>query len=279
MEFAQGGLIHNHFIKDLQQISDINFHPEVILDDTQEKRFQELFRRYDTQGVYLFTHFLDLAALNTLNRCLPRLPPAPWTLFGGAEGCERKMLRLGSEEECGYDQPFPIACVRMAPASAKFAEKLTHRDFLGALMNLGFERELLGDIVVREEEAFLFCEERIAPYIQQSLTQVRRTTVRCSIMDALPQGDLFRLERRVVQLASVRADALVAHVFKLSRSDAQALFAQGRVFVDGRACADTGYTPKEGEILSVRGFGRMKYIGVDSLSKKGKSNTAVEVFV
>lgn len=249
------------------------------MDDAQEKRFLELFRRYDAQGVYLFTHFLDLAALNTLSRCLPRLPRAPWTLFGGAEGCERKMLRLGSEEECGYDQPFPIACVRMTPASAKFAEKLTHRDFLGALMNLGFERELLGDIVVREEEAFLFCEERIAPYIQQSLTQVRRTTVRCVLLDDLPEGDLFRLERRVVQLSSVRADALVAHVFKLSRSDAQALFAQGRVFVDGRACADTGYTPKEGEILSVRGFGRMKYAGVDSLSKKGKSNTAVEVFI
>lgn len=249
------------------------------MDDAQEKRFLELFRRYEAQGVYLFTHFLDLAALNTLACCLPHLPRAPYTLFGGAEGCERKMLRLGSEEECGYDQPFPIACLRIAPASAKFAEKLTHRDFLGALMNLGFERELLGDIVVREEAAFLFCEERIAPYIQQSLTQVRRTTVRCNLLPELPAGDLFRLQRQVVQLTSVRADALIAHVYKLSRSDAQALFPQGRVFVDGRECRDTGYTPKAGEILSVRGFGRMKYLGVDSMSKKGKSNTAVALFV
>lgn len=249
------------------------------MDDAQEKRFLELFRRYEAQGVYLFTHFLDLAALNTLACCLPHLPRAPYTLFGGAEGCERKMLRLGSEEECGYDQPFPIACLRIAPASAKFAEKLTHRDFLGALMNLGFERELLGDIVVREEAAFLFCEERIAPYIQQSLTQVRRTTVRCNLLSELPAGDLFRLQRQVVQLTSVRADALIAHVYKLSRADAQALFPQGRVFVDGRECRDTGYTPKAGEILSVRGFGRMKYLGVDSMSKKGKSNTAVALFV
>ena len=120
-------MIHNHFIKDLKQISDIDFHLEVILDDTQEKRFLELFRRYDAQGVYLFTHFLDLAALNTLSRCLPRLPRAPWTLFGGAEGCERKMLRLGSEEECGYDQPFPIACVRMAPASCPVDRMLRSR--------------------------------------------------------------------------------------------------------------------------------------------------------
>lgn len=249
------------------------------MDDTQEKRFQELFKRYEAQGVYLFTNFLDLAALSALQRAVPRLPRVPWTLFGGAEGCERKMLRLGSEEECGYEQPFPIACLRIAPASVRFAEKLTHRDFLGALMNLGFERELLGDIVVREEAAYLFCVERIAPYIAQSLTQVRRTTVRCAQMERLPEGELFRLERQVVQLASVRADALVAHLFRLSRSDAQALFTQGRVFVDGRECRDTGYTPKPGEILSVRGFGRARYIGVDSLSKKGKSNTAVEVFV
>ncbi|MBQ9197151.1 MAG: hypothetical protein IJ157_07885 [Clostridia bacterium] len=248
------------------------------MEEAQEKRFEELFRRYNAQGLYLFTNFLDLAALSTLQRVLPRLPRAPYTLFGGAEGCERKMLRLGSEEECGYEEPFPIACVLIAPASAKFAEKLSHRDFLGALMNLGFERELLGDIVVREEGAYLFCLERIAPYIAQSLTQVRRTTVRCSQMPELPDGALFKLERQVVQLASVRADALVAHVYKLSRSDAQALFVQGRVFVDGRECRDTGYTPKAGEILSVRGFGRMRYVGVDSLSKKGKSNTAVELF-
>ena len=249
------------------------------MEEAQEKRFEELFRRYNAQGVYLFTNFLDLAALSTLQRILPRLPRAPYTLFGGAEGCERRMLRLGSEEECGYEEPFPIACIRIAPASARFAEKLTHRDFFGALMNLGFERELLGDIIVREEGAYLFCLERIAPYVAQSLTQVRRTTVRCSLLDAPPEGALFKLERQVVQLASVRADALIAHVYKLSRSDAQALFAQGRVFVDGRECRDTGYTPKTSEILSVRGFGRMRYVGVDSLSKKGKSNTAVELFV
>ena len=133
--------------------------------------------------------------------------------------------------------------------------------------------------MVREDAAYLFCLERIAPYILQSLTQVRRTTVRCTVMDQLPEGGLFRLQRQVVQLSSVRADALVAHVYKLSRSDAQTLFAQGRIFVDGRECRDTSYEPKEGEILSVRGFGRMKYAGVDSLSKKGKSNTAVELFV
>ena len=249
------------------------------MEDALEKRFLELFSRYDAQGSYLFTNFLDLAAQHVLQRSLPRLPRVPFRLFGGAEGCERRMLRLGSEEECGYDQPFPIVCLRIRPANARFAEQLTHRDFLGAAMGLGFERELLGDIVVREAESFLFCVERMAPYIAEGLRKERKTTVRCEALKALPEGELLRTRRQVVQLASVRADALAAHVYKLSRSDAQTLFSQGRVFVDGRECRDCAYTPKPGEILSVRGFGRMRYIGVECLSKKGKSNTAVDIFI
>ena len=244
-----------------------------------EKRFTELFARYDTRQTWVFTNFLDLAAQDALMRSLPSLPRVPYTLYGGADGCERVMLRLGSAEECGYEQAFPIVCIQIRPANLRFAEHLTHRDVLGALMNLGFERDLLGDIVVREESSYLFCVERIAKFITESLTQVRHTDVRCTVLAQLPQGELFHLQRVVVQLTSVRIDALIAHVFKLSRTQAQALITAGRVFVNGRACLDHGYTPKVDEVLSVRGYGRMRYIGVESMSKKGKSNTAVALYV
>lgn len=244
-----------------------------------EKRFRELFARADAQGCYVFTNFLDLAALNTLHQILPTLARVPFTLFGGAEGCERKILRVGSEELCGYEEPFPIACVMIAPASLRFAEKLTHRDYLGALMNLGIERELLGDIIVREEGAYLFCVERIAPYLAEGITQVRRTTVRCRMLDSVPEGELFKTERMTVQLASVRLDALIGHIYRLSRAEAQALILHGKVFADGRECGDASYSPKNGEIISVRGYGRVRYMGVDSISKKGKCNIAVERYI
>lgn len=244
-----------------------------------EKRFAELFARYDARQTWMFTSFLDLAAQDALMRSLPSLPRVPYTLYGGADGCERVMLRLGSAEECGYEQPFPIACIQIRPASLRFAEHLTHRDVLGALMSLGFERELLGDIIVREESSYLFCIERIAQFVTDSLTQIRHTDVRCSVLEQLPQGELFHLQRMVVQLASVRIDALIAHVFKLSRTQAQTLITAGRVFVNGRVCLDHGYTPKADEVLSVRGHGRMRYIGVESMSKKGKSNTAVALYI
>ena len=249
------------------------------MDDAFCKRLTELAQRSWGQGIYCFTHFLDLAGRSDFLSLAPSLPPVPWTLFGGAEGCERQMLRFGSADLCGYDAPFPIACLIITPLSAKFAEPLTHRDYLGALMALGMERELLGDIVVRPDKAYLFCEERIAPYITQQFTQARHTSLSCRLSDGLPEGPLFATRRLSVQLSSQRVDALIAHVFHLSRGDAQALVPAGRVFLSGRLCESPGREPKIGDIVSVRGLGRMKYLGVESLSKKGKENTAAELFI
>ena len=249
------------------------------MDEIFRKRVTEWANRSWNQGVYCFSHFLDLAQRSDFLSLVSALPPVPWTLFGGAEGCERQMLRFGSEENCGYDLPFPISCLKISPLSAKFAEPLTHRDYLGSLMALGMERETMGDIVVRKDGAYLFCEERIAPYIIEHFVQAKHTSLSCETVSQLPEGALFETRRMTVQLSSQRVDALVAHVFKMSRGDAQALFPAGKIFVSGRLCESPGHTPKAGDIISVRGFGRMKYLGVDSLSKKGKENTAIELFV
>ena len=249
------------------------------MDEIFKNRVTEWANRSWNQGVSCFSHFLDLAQRSDFLALLPSLPPVPWTLFGGAEGCERQMLRFGSEDVCGYDQPFPISILRIAPLSAKFAEPLTHRDYLGSLMALGMERELLGDIVVRKEGAYLFCEDRAAPYICEHFVQARHTSLSCEPITDLPDGPLFETKRMLVQVSSQRVDALVAHVFKISRGDAQALFPAGKIFVSGRLCESPGHTPKPGDVISVRGLGRFRYAGVESLSKKGKENTAIDLFV
>ena len=45
------------------------------------------------------------------------------------------------------------------PAAEKFAESLTHRDYLGAILNLGIERSKIGDILVDGKTAHVFCHE------------------------------------------------------------------------------------------------------------------------
>lgn len=225
-----------------------------------QKRFLELAERAYQNGTYVFTPFLGIQEQSVFYKMEKMLPPVPWEASGGMNGCERRMVRFGSEGLCGYEQPFPIARIAVRPRSAKFAEPLTHRDFLGALMGLGIERDTLGDIVVRECEAYVFCEERIAPFLTETLNEVRRTHVRCAIAEAPPEG------------------ALCAHVWNLSRGESLALFRAGRVFLNGRLCESGAAAPREGDLLSVRGYGRFVYRGVLGITKKGKYNALTEVY-
>ena len=244
-----------------------------------KKRLVELGRKSYNSGIFTFTDFLGLAEQSAFSEVKRELGGIPYEVFGGAEGAERVIIRFGSEEELGYSMPYPISIIKVEPQSQKYADRLTHRDFLGALLNLGIERHTLGDIVIIDNVGYIFALESIAPYIADSLIKVRRTDVSVSIITELPEGELYRTERKTVQISSERLDAVIARVYSLSREDAQALFKKRLVFADGREIDSTSYVPKENEKISVRGHGRFIYIGRQSLSKKGKLNVAVEMYV
>lgn len=244
------------------------------MEDQTEKRLRELAERSWSRGIPCFTDFLDLGEQTVLGRIRRSLPQPEIRLYGGAEGCERKMAGFGTEEV-----PFPISCMKISPRGMKFAADASHRDVLGALMGLGFERSLLGDIVLREKEAYVFCAERIAPFIADNLRSVGRTEVFCVPADGVPEGELFRTKRMTVQVSSERLDALIAHVFRLSRGNAQALFPSGRVFLDGMECIRTDAMPETGQIVSVRGYGRFRFAGAGTQSRKGKWNAEIELYI
>ena len=72
-----------------------------------------------------------------------------------------------TEEECrtslsGENAPFSILEIR--GKQEKFAEKLSHRDILGAVMNLGITREQVGDILFQESVSYLFLLRKMNDY-------------------------------------------------------------------------------------------------------------------
>jgi RNA-binding protein YlmH len=244
-----------------------------------KRRFIELGRKSQGSDIFTFTDFLGLAEQSAFNEIKKELRGVHYEAFGGAVGAERVIIRFGSEDELGYSVPYPISVVKAEPLSPKYADKLTHRDFLGAILNLGIERDTLGDIVIINNVGYIFALENIAEYIADGLTKVKRTDVKATVVNELPEGELYRTEPRTVQVSGERLDTIIAKVFQLSREDAQMLFKKRLVFADGRQIDSTSYTPKENEKISVRGHGRFIYIGTQSLSKKGKLNLLVQLYV
>jgi RNA-binding protein YlmH len=251
------------------------------MDDKEllKKRFCELANRAYTSSVYFFTDFLGLGEQALLREASAAFRHVPYTCFGGACGCERIMVRFGDEESLGYAVDFPIVCIKAEPVSQKFADKLTHRDFLGALLNLGIERSTLGDIAILNNIGYIFAKEEIAPFIISELSRVKHTDMRLSLTSDIPEGELFKTERRRVLANGERADGVIAKVFGLSRDEALSLFSKGLVFADGREIKSPSYIPKRGEVISARGQGRFIYLGYESTSKKGKLNIEVDLYI
>lgn len=243
------------------------------------KRLEELANKSYTNSQYLFTGFLSLGEQDIYHRMEREIAYAPATLFGGTADCERLMLRFGSRELCGWEEPFPIACIEIAPLMEKFGEELTHRDYLGAVMNLGIERSTLGDIVLKGKHAFLFCTEKMAPYIIENLEQVRHTHVKCAYAAQIPESVITKLERRSCIVSSQRADGIIAKLYNLSRSQSVELFREKKIFINGRLDENNSAPLKTGDRVSVRGYGKFIFQGIAYETKKGRSSVDVDMYV
>ena len=243
-----------------------------------QKRFAELANRSYTQNMFTFTEFLSLPELDLFYQNEPQLKFAGVTVFGGAEGCDRKVIRFGNVEELGYDEPFPIVCIAIEPLIEKFGENLNHRDYLGALMNLGIERENIGDIFIKGKTGYVFCLERIAEYIMENLSQVRHTNVKLHVSEREEEFVQKEVEEMVVLSASERIDGVISKVYNLSRSQSIELFRGKRVYVNSRLCENNSYQLKVKDTVSLRGYGKFVYNGVGYQTKKGKLSVKVGIY-
>lgn len=235
-----------------------------------KNRFHDLADRSYTQGVFTFTGFLGLGEQDAFWQEEPKLKYAGYTIYGGCENADRVMVRFGSAEELGYEVPFPIICIHIRPLVSKFADDLTHRDFLGALMNLGIDRSTIGDIKVGEKQAYLFCQDTIGEFICESLSKVRHTNVKCSVTENARDFVQEEPEIVCVQVQSVRVDAVLAKVYNMSREKSLELFRAGKVFVNGRLCENNARTLKSGDIVNARGFGKFRLEEGTRETRKGK---------
>lgn len=252
---------------------------DVLREEMQlKKRFEELADKAYNRNMFLFTGFLSLAEQEIFWRCCSQMPKDSFSLFGGMDDAERVMIRFGNVQELGYEQEFPIVCIHMCPTQKKFAEELTHRDFLGALMNLGIERTLLGDILVQDREGWLFCNESIALFVIENLTRVRHTNIVCESMTKLPEICKRQLQMQELTVASERIDAVVSRLYNIARSVGTQLFTTDKVWVNGRLMEKPTYVLKAEDVVSVRGFGKFVYYGTSRETRKGRLCVSVGVY-
>ncbi len=248
-------------------------------DEKQMKnRFLELAKRSYEQNTYTFTGFLGLSEQSLFWEMEKEIAFAGYTLEGGNSICDRKVVRFGKQEDLGYEEEFPIVCIKMTPLIKKFSDEFSHRDFLGAIMNLGIDRSTIGDIFIQENEGYVFCLSSIADYILESLDKVKHTNIKCEkIKDSLrfikDKGKTLE-----ITVTSDRIDVVVSGVYHISRSESLSYFEKGIVYVNGRLCTSNAKVLKEGDVVNVRGMGKFLYQGINQITKKDKCRISVQLY-
>ena len=237
---------------------------------------EDQFRRCEDRNIPAYTGFLDMRQQTIASDYCRSIGARPQFL-GGYDDAERRVCAFLPDylDETTFDG---IACVRVQTAAA-LPKPLTHRDYLGALMGMGIERETVGDILAREDGADILVLRDMLAFLVTHFSGAGRARFEAQ---EIAQTELIvppvktTLTRDTVP--SLRLDCVLSSAFRLSRGNAGAYIDAGRVFVNGMQILKRDAKISEGDKLTIRGKGKAVLRSVGGLSKKDRIFIELEIY-
>lgn len=214
---------------------------------------------YET-GEVQATNFLDPAELVEISGTIRYIEHVT---YGGFDEAERKVLFIGAEE-ADYEQH--LALVRIEAAS-----KISHRSVLGSLLGLGLKREMLGDIVVKDNICDIVIVRSVLEFVLTNVKYVGREKVKVQevkIADIMVPEDTSKEIRTTV--SSLRIDSVISAGFGISRDQSANLVKGECVKINHVVTTGTAKSVKVGDLISVRGKGRLEVVEVVGQSRSGR---------
>ena len=252
------------------------------ISDIKEKLFMQSYFEYlhkaEHQNRTFFTDFYNKDWMVQMLKQYGGFVPSHMIFyFGGYESAERQMLGISPFPI--EDWQWPITCFKIEVKTG-IGKPLTHRDFLGALLGLGIVRETIGDIILAPFGAYIIIEAQMASYISTHLRSIGRyqniTLTEIGFQEIVPEAP--NIKTLQVTVASLRLDAIIASGFGISRTTAAKLIAAEKAKCNG-VTVSASYLVKEGDSVTLRGYGKIKIGPTLGISKKEKLRIAIDKYI
>lgn len=148
-------------------------------------------------------------------------------------------------------------------------EKLRHQDILGSLFALNIDSSCFGDIVLYNEDYYMFIIEEMALYVKDNLKLIGKSKVDLEEVDLSTLDNYERAyEEHEIIISSLRIDNVVAAIINSSRSKALDKIKNKEVIVNYEVINKNSYILKQDDIFSIRKYGKYKFIGIIKSTKK-----------
>jgi len=179
--------------------------------------------------------------------------------YGVFEESERRIISFTNL----YRVPYPISVLKVTNNS-KF-KTLEHKDYLGAVLSIGIKRNRIGDLIIKNNECYLAVCEELEIFICENLKSIGKNPCSVEKVENLNSVPKAAFDEAVINVASLRLDAVVAEISNCSRANAVKLIDSGKVLLDYSDEVNKSTEVKPGSRLTVRGKG--KYIISEVIGK------------
>lgn len=238
---------------------------------------EDLFKLCDKYCCPRFSDFLDGAEQAVIRDEI--IFPCGYNVaeYGGFDDSEKKMLGVFPQWQEPDFSEFPITCLKI---EGGFSRQLTHRDYLGTIMSLGIAPSKLGDIVVGAGFAYVFIHSDVAGYVNDNIFKIGNQGVKITVIEDTTSVEVKRQYKTIEAVcASSRLDAVVGAAANVSRSESARLIGAGKVKLNHRECLKPSEELHEGDLLSIRGFGRFIAYQFGSETRKGRLHITLKKYI
>lgn len=226
---------------------------------------------------YKLTDFLDPFAYTVAETVAAHFTRLSLDTNGGYQGAERVRAAFIDEEFLG-EVDYALSAVRME-FDPRFYQ-ISHRDVLGALTGSGLRREVIGDIIMLPDGCQVILDETLVEFVLQNLSKLGSAPVKLS---QIPLDQLSPKEEKVKEIrttvASMRLDVLAAAGFGVSRSKMAGDIAADKLKVNWQDAKNASQAVKQGDIISMRGRGRVEISEVVGQTKKGRISVILKRYL
>lgn len=186
---------------------------------------------------------------------------------GGHAQAERKRAIIAP-----FYEDITSNCFELSLLAGTYNEKfmtINHRDVMGTFLSLGIDRSKLGDIIISEGLFQFVTDETIVDYLLVNFVSIKRTRAnlqRQSLSELKKSEHQWQSFEKIVP--SLRLDAFISSLYNISRKQATSLIERGYVKVNHKTVEQLAFLINEGDLISVRGKGRGKFIKTYGRTRK-----------
>lgn len=178
-----------------------------------------------------------------------------YKIEGAYAEAERKILVIFPEYRDEGDIESDIAVLMLKLKDKN--QEVTHQSVLGSLMALGIERDVVGDIVIDQQKAYIILMQNMVDYIRMQLEKIGKSSIlieTCDISNLeIPKP---KVEAVFKVISSLRLDVVVSAIGNMSRQEASKHIAKDFVKVNWSLVDKNAMEVQVGDMISIRGYGR-----------------------